>query len=101
MTRRVHCKKEPFDVYIGRGSPYGNKYVFKPTTFKDVVWVPDRDSACASHMRDLRLIPESRLIEFLKPLVGKVLGCYCHENERCHGDNYIQLIKECGLDRLD
>jgi hypothetical protein len=26
MTRVVHCKKEPYDVYIGRPSKYGNPF---------------------------------------------------------------------------
>lgn len=98
MTKRVHCKKKPFDVYIGRPSIYGNKYVFRGSSLTNVVWVTDRDVACDCHMRDLRMMPKIRLIEFLKPLVGKTLGCYCNENERCHGDNYIELIKELGLE---
>jgi len=26
MIRVVHCKREPYDVYIGRGSKWGNPF---------------------------------------------------------------------------
>lgn len=28
----VHCKKEPFDVYVGRGSVWGNPFSHKEGT---------------------------------------------------------------------
>ena len=30
--RVVHCKKEPYDVYIGRPSKWGNPYSHKDNT---------------------------------------------------------------------
>lgn len=34
QTRVVHCKRAPYDVYIGRGqgSVWGNPFSFKPGT---------------------------------------------------------------------
>lgn len=29
-TRVVHCKREPYDVYIGRGSKWGNPFKIGP-----------------------------------------------------------------------
>lgn len=26
MTKTVHCKKEPYDIYIGRPSKWGNPF---------------------------------------------------------------------------
>lgn len=95
--KRVHCKRDPYDIYIGRGSRWGNKYVFKATRWEDVVWCNSRDEAVDLHMRDLQAMPHKDLVDLLLPLVGKTLGCWCADSERCHGDNYIQLIKELGL----
>lgn len=98
MTKRVHCKREAFDIYIGRGSRWGNPYVFKPSKYTDTTQVASRNAAVDAHMEDLRKLPHDKLVDLLLPLVGKTLGCWCGENERCHGDNYIQLIKEFELE---
>lgn len=81
----VHCKKEPFDVYIGRGrgSQWGNPFSHQEGTqarFK----VDTREQAIVQFREWLLRQPE--LVERAKrELRGKVLGCWCHP-KACHGD---------------
>jgi hypothetical protein len=53
MTKRVNIRKDPYDIYIGRPSEYGNKYVWMQNTIGEVI-VGDRDEAVDRHMSDLR-----------------------------------------------
>lgn len=87
--RVVHCRVEPFDVYIGRGrgSIWGNPFTHKDGTtarFK----VESREEAVDAYRRWLweRIRTEGGpLIEQLAELAGKTLGCWCHP-QACHGD---------------
>lgn len=80
--RVVHCKKEPFDIYIGRPSIWGNPFeVGKHGTRSQVIklyreWIQQQ--------------PE--LLERLGTLSGKVLGCYCAPKS-CHGDVLLELAE--------
>lgn len=101
MTTVVNLRQEPYDVYIGRSGhgvkgPYGNWYSHMPGTLADYR-CQTRAEAIHLHMLDLRTMPRQELIEFLKPLVGKRLGCFC-KPKACHGDNYVMLIHELGLE---
>ena len=99
--RVVHCKREPYDVYIGRPGPYGNPYthLIKETTCAEE-WKPTREEAIDAYEHRLRLfLEEDReyMVEhFFKPIAGKVLGCWC-DPQPCHGDVLIKICKELGL----
>ncbi len=95
--RVVHCKREKYDVYIGRGPNgfYGNRYSHK-VDYGGVIKVATREEAIARYEADLRLLSQGELREYLTPLAGKVLGCWCHPLP-CHGDVIIKLCKELGL----
>lgn len=71
----VHCKREPFDVYIGRPGPWGNKY----TIGQD----GSREQVIAWFEEDL-LRDRARMLQ-LNELRGQVLGCWCAP-QACHGD---------------
>lgn len=75
----VHCKKSPFDVYIGRPSKWGNQHKVGPTT---------RGEAIEKYVQDL--IEDPFLLSHLNEIQGKVLGCYC-KPEACHGDILARL----------
>ena len=64
-----------FDIYIGRGSRWGNPF---PIGGGD-----DRESVIRKYEDYLRSSPE--LLEHLEELVGKSLGCFCAPAP-CHGD---------------
>ena len=79
----VHCKRKPFDVYIGRPSKWGNPFVIG----KDGT----RDHVIAKYEAWLRTRPE--LTAALPELHGKVLGCWCSPLP-CHGDVLVRLSSE-------
>lgn len=80
MRRVVHCKTAPFDIYIGRGSKWGNPFVLGDDGTRDVVIAKYRDW--------IRTQPA--LLRDLPELRGKTLGCYCAPKE-CHGDVLVDL----------
>lgn len=81
----VHCKKEKYDVYIGRGngSIWGNPYqIGKDGTREEVI---------QKYMDYLLTRPD--LISRIGELKGKVLGCWCSPLA-CHGDVLAHLANE-------
>jgi len=83
MTKVVHCKRQHYDVYIGRPSKWGNPFsIGKDGTRKEVIekyteWLLNNDE----------------LLEDIMELDGKVLGCWCSP-KACHGDVIIEVIEE-------
>jgi hypothetical protein len=95
-TRVVHCKREKFDVYIGRPSKWGNP--FKLAKSSDAA--EDRTlraDLLVKYEGWLRQQPE--LIASLHELRGKVLGCWCAPR-LCHGDVLARLANEPSIDEL-
>lgn len=87
MTRIVHCKKAPYDVYIGRPSKWGNPYVIGlDGTREEVI------QKYEEHVRSSKI-----LMRALPSLAGKTLGCWCPPKP-CHGDVLIKILKEMGYD---
>lgn len=81
MNKIVHCKKEPYDIYIGRPSKYGNPFIIgKDGTRKEVI----------EKYREW-ILTQEHLIQGLDELKDKVLGCWCSPNP-CHGDVLVELI---------
>lgn len=79
-TKVVHCKEEPYDVYIGRGSKWGNRHkIGKDGT---------RDEVIELFRNELLMNP--KLLNDVKTLKGKTLGCHC-KPEACHGDILAEL----------
>jgi hypothetical protein len=83
----VHCKKEKFDVYIGRPSPWGNPFSHLDGTLAQFK-VASRDEAVDKFREWLLANPV--LMARLPELKGKVLACWCHP-KRCHGDVLAEL----------
>lgn len=75
----VNIKNEKCDVYIGRGSIWGNPFVLGRDGNRDVVVRKYFDL-----MRD-RIAADSIWMDRIMGLRGKKLGCYC-KPEKCHGD---------------
>ena len=90
IAKVVHCKNEPYDIYIGRGSKWGNPYThLKTDTLADYV-VGTREEAIEKYREYILNSPS--LLKDLPELDGKILGCYCFP-KKCHGDILIQLIE--------
>ena len=91
MTPRVvHCKREEFDVYIGRGSRWGNPYSHKVGTLAEHV-VGSRAEAIQKF--EEYLLSNELLMASLPELKGKILGCFCKPLS-CHGDILIRYANE-------
>lgn len=80
ITNIVHCKREKYDVYIGRPSKWGNPF-----------HGPHRESNIASYAVWIEQQPE--LMAALPELKGKTLGCWCSPKP-CHGDILARLADE-------
>lgn len=87
----VHCKKEDFDVYIGRGSIWGNKWSHREGTMADYV-VETREEAIRCYEEWLLNQPEL-MEKAKKELRHKVLGCWCYPLA-CHGDVLARIANE-------
>lgn len=96
-TTVVNRRKESEDVYIGRGSKWGNPYthISGKETLASLV-VGSRDEAIDLYRKYILARPD--LLSCLPELRNKRLGCYCSPL-RCHGDVLIELLNE--LDQQD
>jgi len=75
MTTVVHCKKKPYDVYIGRPSKWGNPFLIgKDGTREEVI-----------EKYEDYLLNNVKLLNDLWELQNKRLGCWCAP-KACHGD---------------
>jgi hypothetical protein len=75
-TRVVHCKVDPYDVYIGRPSKWGNPYK---------LWrESDRPDMLVAFRKYLRARIATGDLDPTE-LKGKTLGCWCAPR-LCHGD---------------
>lgn len=88
----VHCKSgEPYDIYIGRPSKFGNPFTHKMGT--GAPWPVDtREEAIAAYETWLREQPEL-MAAVKKELKGKTLGCWCKPLD-CHGDVLWRIANE-------
>jgi hypothetical protein len=83
MTKVVHCKKEPYDVYIGRPSKWGNPFeIGRDGTREEVI----------EKYREY-ILSKPELLKDLSELKGKILGCWC-KPKACHGDVLVELLNE-------
>jgi hypothetical protein len=85
-TTVVHCRRTPFDIYIGRPSKWGNPFKIG----KD----GDREEVIRLYEKWLR--QQSELMAVIKKeLQGKRLGCWC-KPASCHGDVLVRIADEEG-----
>lgn len=90
MHKVVHCKKEPYDIYIGRPSIWGNPFSHKDGT-KAIYKVATREEAINAYKN--WILKQSHLMNRLCELKGKTLACWC-KPLACHGDILIKLANE-------
>lgn len=79
----VHCKKEKYDIYIGRSSKWGNPFIIGQDGTREDVLKKYR----------IWILNNFTLMKDLPELKNKVLGCWCAP-QKCHGDILIELLKE-------
>ena len=79
-TMVVHCKRDKYDVYIGRPGPWGNPFRLSEDEprgatiqrYREWLW------------QQIQAYTEEQMYE-LAALDGKTLGCWCAPHP-CHGD---------------
>lgn len=91
MTRVVNKYKEPYDVYIGRGSPWGNPFTHLIGGTSATWLVGSREEAISRFAVWIQMQPE--LLARLPELKGKTLGCFC-KPKACHGDILARLADD-------
>ena len=91
-TKVVHCKIEPFDVYIGRPSLWGNPFSHKEGT--QAKYQCDTVEQAVQKYHEW-VITQPIIMKKIGLLKGKVLGCWCktkkNPNAPCHGDVLAML----------
>lgn len=86
----VNRYREPFDIYIGRGSKWGNPFTHKSGTKAQYI-VSSREEAIEKYREYILSKPE--LLKDLPELAGKRLGCFC-KPKACHGDVLVDLFSQ-------
>lgn len=81
-TKVVNRRNSSYDVYIGRGSKWGNPF----SIGKD----GDREEVIEKYREWIMTQP--KLLNSLHELKNKKLGCYCYP-KHCHGDVLIELLE--------
>lgn len=81
MTRVVHCKKEKYDVYIGRPSKWANPFIIGRNGNREEVIQKYKSW----------IMNQPHLLADLYELEGKALGCWCKPLP-CHGDILVELL---------
>ena len=91
--RVVHCKKEPYDVYIGRPSKWGNPFSHLESSKQSKYKVATRKEAIESFREWITKGEGKHLLKDLHELRGKTLGCWC-KPKSCHGDILLELSNQ-------
>ena len=78
----VNLREEPYDIYIGRPSKWGNPFEIG----KD----GNRSEVIKKYRDYIKGRPE--LMVALRELRGKRLGCFC-KPQMCHGDVLVELLE--------
>lgn len=74
---------EPYDILIGRGTPFGNPFIIgKHGTREQVI----------NRYRQWIFSQPLLIDRVRKELRGKVLGCYCTP-EPCHGNVLVEIAE--------
>lgn len=98
-TRVVNLRRDPYDVYIGRGrgGKWGNPFSFKPDSLAKFI-VP-KEEVLVKYAEWIKQQPE--LLASLHELRGKSLGCFCRPIKGfqgkvlCHGQILAALADGC------
>lgn len=80
----VNCKVDPYDIFIGRGSPWGNPFLIGIDGNRHEVIEKYR----AKVLGDSNMVDKIR-----RELKGRVLGCYCSPLP-CHGEVLVEIAEQ-------
>lgn len=92
LTKVVNKYKEPYDVYIGRGSKWGNPFThIKDRKTKAEFIVKSREESIEKYRQ--WILSQPNLLNDIHELKGKTLGCFC-KPKSCHGDVLAELANK-------
>lgn len=80
----------PYDVYVGRGSKWGNPFSHMDNT-KAQFKVATREEAIEKFRE--WIMTQQHLLDSLHELKGKTLCCFC-KPKSCHGDVLVELVEK-------
>lgn len=83
VTTVVNIRHDAYDVYIGRGSKWGNPFI---------IGIDGTRAEVIEKYRDY-IFNRPDLLKLLPKLKDKILGCYC-KPLACHGDVLLELINQ-------
>jgi hypothetical protein len=86
MCRVVNKYKEEYDVYIGRGSKWGNPFAIGKDGTREEVVEKYRDYLWK------KIVSREILIGEILELDGNRLGCYCSP-KLCHGNVLVDAVQ--------
>lgn len=84
--RVVNVNEENYDVYVGRGSVWGNPFKIGQDGTREEVINKFIDYYNGPSMAALKMRNKIRILK------NKVLGCYCYP-KKCHGDFLMREAK--------
>jgi len=99
-TKRVHHKKEDYDILVCRPSKWGNPFSYKEKRTAKYK-VKTRLESIEKHKEWILYGEGNYLLNDLHELKGKVLGCWCDKNERCHSDILVELANNLDSNNLN
>jgi len=79
----VHCRRDPYDIYVGRPSKWGNPFVVGENGTRSEVIKRYREW----------ILEQPELLAEVHTLKGKVLGCWCAPLP-CHGTVLVELADQ-------
>lgn len=85
----------PYDVYIGRGSIWGNPFTHLEGKSLAKYKVSTREEAIEKYRE--WVVKQPKIMERLPELKGKTLGCFCHPKP-CHGDVLAELADNLDIE---
>lgn len=88
-TRIVNINDEPYDIFIGRPSMWGNPFVIG----RDGI----RSEVVEKYYYYIKNSPY--LMSKIHYLRNKILGCYC-KPKSCHGDMLVKIIEELDVENF-
>lgn len=93
MTRVVHLKVEPYDVYIGRASRDNDGYFGNPFKLVNYHSWAERTRVIEKFRVYFhkRIAEDPAFREAIHSLKGKTLGCFC-KPMACHGDVIVEYL---------
>lgn len=85
-TTVVNLRRHPHEIYIGRGSPFGNPFKISVNGDRETVIRKYR-----GYFYD-KMLYDNDFKDKVHSLKGKILGCYC-KPLTCHGDVIVEYLE--------